>query len=221
MRHLLAVVPALFIFGCSIFGCSIMDPGDRAELRKQIAMLPPDETLFLKKVRMNANALNWLRGKEDNEQMGKLQCRLQAGGVWSDWHDEEPTYLVFDMRECLTDIQLGLTYIMCKDMWVGVNTQAKINEILHEKQVPGVNDVQCRFVWDFRFEPEKVPANLIDPDKVTIDDSIDTLLRLPAPPPGWNLPQLVPLLCPLGAGPGWGCPGTPTDPTGDQPGDHP
>lgn len=40
---------------------------------------------------------------------------------------------------------------------------------------------------------------------------IDAMIALPGPPPGWAVPQLsrlIPLLCPLGAGEGWGCPTT-------------
>jgi hypothetical protein len=68
----------------------------------------------------------------------------------------------------------------------------------------------CRFQWDFRYDP----ADLTDESRITIDSMIDVLVQLPAPPPGWAFPQLVPLLCPLGAGAGWGCPDSPDDPGG-------
>jgi hypothetical protein len=214
-----------------VLGCSILDPGDRDELRRQIAMLPPDTLSFWEKARMNANALDWLvRYKDKNDQVGKLQCRVQAGGTWSGWNDQEPTYTVRDLLDCLlAGGDNPVTYTMCADLFQGVGGAAKKNKILYEQPVPGVTDVQCRFVWDFRYDPEKVPPNLTNPKAITPDDLIDWLIGLPAPPPGWNLPKLAPLLCPLGAGPGWGCPprptdptgGPPTDPTGGPPGDHP
>ncbi len=70
---------------------------------------------------------------------------------------------------------------------------------------PVLASIDCRYVWDFRYEPEKVPPELIDPDEISADDVIDAMIALLAPPPGSAAPQLAPLLCPLGAGPGWGC----------------
>ncbi|WP_437997438.1 hypothetical protein WMF26_42750 [Sorangium sp. So ce185] len=211
--------------------CSIVDPGDREELRRRIAMLPPDTLSTWAKWNMNANAVKWLRMyKDPNDQVGKLQCRLKAGGTWSGWNDQEPTYTVADLLDCLlSGGDIPVTYTMCADLFQGVGDAAMKSKILHEQQVPGVTHVECRFVWDFRYEPEKVPSNLTNPRSITLDELIDWLISLPAPPPGFASPQLVPLLCPLGAGPGWGCPPRPTDlpgeqptdPTGGEPGDHP
>jgi hypothetical protein len=123
-----------------------------------------------------------------------------------------------------------MTYVLCMDQWQSPASQARRTDLMNSLPVPGGANVECRFVWDFRYDPEKVPPELTDPDAVSTDDMIDCVIGLPAPPPGWNfLPELVPLLCPLGAGSGWGCPprptdptgGQPTDPTGGQPGDHP
>src|SRR4051812_46155135 len=96
MRHLLAALLVLLTFGCSV-----LDSGDRDELRHQIGAMPSDKISFMTKVAMNAKALNWLRHRPPNDQMGKLQCRLQAGGQWSGWNDQEPTYTVAEMIECL------------------------------------------------------------------------------------------------------------------------
>jgi hypothetical protein len=225
MRHLLAAL--LVLLG---FGCSILDPGDRDELRRQIAMLPPSTLSTWEEWNMNANAVRWLKTyKDDNDQVGKLQCRVQAGGTWSGWNDQEPTYTVADLLECLLTPDIRVTYTMCPDFFVGRDGTPRKNKILNEEPVPGVTAVECRFVWDFRYEPEKVPPNLTNPKEVTSDDLIDWMIGLPMPPPGWNIPEIIPLLCPLGAGPGWGCPprptdptgGQPTDPTGGQPGDQP
>lgn len=210
--------------------CSIVDPGDRAELREQLATLPPETLSTWAKWRMNANAVRWLLTyKDPNDQVGKLQCRLKAGGTWSGWNDQEPTYTVSDLLECL----LGggdnpVTYTMCADLFQGVGGAAMESKLLREDPVPGVTHVECKFVWDFRYEPEKVPANLTNPRAITLDDLIDWLITLPAPPPGWAHPEFVRLLCPLGAGTDWGCPPRPTDlpgestePAGDETGDHP
>jgi hypothetical protein len=216
MRPLLAP-----LFVLLAFGCSVLDPGDRDELRSQIAMLPPEGASFMTRTVMNSKALDWLHGRPPNDQVGKLQCRLQAGGQWTDWADQEPTYTVDDLKDCLLYSSGGtpVTYTMCLDFFLGRDGTAKEHEILDEQQVPGVTNVECRFVWDWRYEPEKVPRKLTDPSAITADDTINCLIGLPAPPPGWAFPELVPLLCPLGAGPGWGCPPRPTDPTGGQPTD--
>lgn len=224
MKRLLACLLVLFAFGCSV-----LDSGDRDELRHQIAMMPPANQGILTTWAMNAKALDWLFHRPENDQVGKLQCRLQAGGQWTDWADQEPTYTVAEMIECLLTDRIAVTYLMCRDRFLGVDGTAKRNAILNEQQVPGVTNVECRFVWDFRYDPEKLPPKLTDPKAITPDDIINGMIGAPAPPPGWSFPELVPLLCPLGAGPGWGCPprptdptgGQPTDPTGGQPGDHP
>ncbi|KYF75866.1 hypothetical protein BE17_28995 [Sorangium cellulosum] len=149
--------------------------------------------------------------------MGKLQCRYQAGGQWSRWTDQEPTYTVADMLECLTERAFAVTYVMCKDEWYYLERQTRATDLLNSLPVPGGANVECRFVWDFRYEPEKVPPELVDPNEVTLDDVIDAMIGLPGPPPGWVHPELIPLLCPLGAGPGWGCPPRPSDPPGGDP----
>ncbi|WP_437956668.1 hypothetical protein WME76_35585 [Sorangium sp. So ce119] len=212
------------------FGCSIMDPGDRDELRERIAALPPDTLSYWDKVVMNTNALRWLKlYKDPDDQVGKLQCRLKAGGTWSGWNDQEPPYTVADLIDCLLGGgDIAVIYTMCAGELQGRGNAAMKLKILHEEQVPGVTHVECRFVWDPRYEPEKVPSDLTSPRGMTPDELIDWLIGLPAPPPGWAFPELVPLLCPLGAGPGWGCPPRPTDlpgeqptnPTGGEPGDH-
>ncbi|WP_437276569.1 hypothetical protein WME90_35735 [Sorangium sp. So ce375] len=213
MRHRLCAL--LVLLTC---GCSILDPSDRDELRGRIATLPPAEMSLMKKMVMNVKAMRWLEHKDENDQMGKLQCRYQAGGQWSQWSDQEPTYTVADMLECLIHRPFAVTYIMCKDEWASLERQLRKTDLENSRPIPGGASIDCRFVWDFRYEPEKVPPELIDPDEIGADDIIDAMISLPGPPPGWAVPpQIVPLLCPLGAGPGWGCPPSPTDPTGGEP----
>jgi hypothetical protein len=216
----------LVVFAC---GCSIVDPSDRDELRDQIAAMPLEEISRLRMLGMNSAAIKWLEGRPPGDQMGKIQCRYQAGGQWTNWADQEPSFIVDDMRDCLIRRPFLVNYLMCKDEWEALQRQIRKTDLENSLPIPGGATVECRFVWDFRYDPEKGPAELTDPDAVDLDDIINTLIALPAPPPGWAFPRLVPLLCPLGVGPGWGCPpgptdptgGQPTDPTGGQPGDRP
>jgi hypothetical protein len=212
MRRLRAALLVLLAFGCSI-----LDPGDRDELVRKIELMPSAQISTLKKLTLNANALDWLQNRPDTDQVGKLQCRMKAGGTWSDWADQEPTYTVADMWKVLLIEGTEVTYTDCPDYWLGRDGKAKESAILHEQPVPGVTGFECRFVWDFRYEPEKVPPNLTDSKVISTEDIIEAIIGLPAPPPGWAFPELVPLLCPLGAGPGWGCPPNPNDLPGDQP----
>ncbi|WP_437809595.1 hypothetical protein [Sorangium sp. So ce1078] len=216
----------LVVLAC---GCSIVDPSDRDELRNRIAAMPPDRIEYLTKLSMDSAATKWLQTRDKNDQVGKLQCRYQAGGQWTDWADQEPPCTVADILDILLGTPENITYVMAKGLWESVETQARKTDLMNSLPIPGGATVECRFVWDFRYDPEKLPAELTDPDAVDFDDIMEALIQLPAPPPGWALPELVPLLCPLGAGPGWGCPpdptdptgGEPTDPTGGQPGDRP
>ncbi|WP_438005218.1 hypothetical protein WME89_41815 [Sorangium sp. So ce321] len=200
-------------------GCSIVDPSDRDELRDRIAAMPLQAISELKRWGMNTAAVRWLRSKDEKDQVGKLQCRYQAGGQWTNWADQEPPLTVADMLYHLIKTPLWITYEMAKDQWESVERQARKTDLMNSLPIPGGATVECRFVWDFRYDPEKVPVELTDPDEFDSDDIIDAMIAVPAPPPGWAFPELVPLLCPLGAGPGWGCPPTPTDPTGGQPTD--
>ncbi|WP_437286083.1 hypothetical protein [Sorangium sp. So ce406] len=198
-------------------GCSIVDPSDRDELRDRIAAMPLQAISELKRLGMNAAAIRWLDRKDERDQVGKLQCRYQAGGQWTNWADQEPPLTVAEMLYNLIKTPEWITYEMAKDLWVSVQGQARKTDLMNSLPIPGGATVECRFVWDFRYDPEKVPAELTDPNEVDTDDMIDTMIALPAPPPGWAFPQLVPLLCPLGAGPGWGCPPGPTDLPGEEP----
>jgi len=121
-------------------GCSIVDPSDREELRQKIAMLPPETLSSWDKWNMNVNAVKWLKlYKDPNDQVGKLQCRLKAGGTWSGWNDQEPTYTVEDLIQCLLGGgHIPVTYTMCADEFQGRGNAAMNLKILHEEQVPGV-----------------------------------------------------------------------------------
>ncbi|KYF67089.1 hypothetical protein BE11_21900 [Sorangium cellulosum] len=66
-----------------------------------------------------------------------------------------------------------MTYAMCADLLQAVGNSVMESKILREEQVPGVTHVECRFVWDPRYEPEKVPSNLTSPRGMTPDELTD------------------------------------------------
>ncbi|KYF52783.1 hypothetical protein BE04_44770 [Sorangium cellulosum] len=204
-----------------VVGCSIVDPEDREELRRQIASMPSSEANEYKRWYMKWRAQRWLAGKDPNDEVGKVQCRDNEGGLWSGWYDRPNKFLsVEDVVNCLVK-KANSTYLFCAEefaSWVVPDAKKEI-----EKLLPAYTDIECKYVWDFRYEPEKVDPKMVDPDAITPDDLIEALITLPGPPPGWVLPRFAPLLCPLGAGPGWGCPPRPSDsfPTGGEPTDPP
>ncbi|WP_437724332.1 hypothetical protein [Sorangium sp. So ce861] len=201
-----------------VVGCSIVDPGDRAELRHQIATMPRDKMTDMERWFMHERAKEWLEAKDKNDQVGKVVCRDNEGGLWSGWYDRPNKVLtVSDVVNCLVKKPNFPTYLFCADefaSWVVPDAKREI-----EKLLPEFTDVECKYVWDFRYEPEKVDPKMVDPATHTADDYIDAMIALPGPPPGWAFPQFAPLLCPLGAGPGWGCPPRPSDsiPAGGEP----
>lgn len=215
MRRQLAAL--LVLLTC---GCSVVDPADVDALSDRIAMMPPGTQEYLIRLAMNSKAVDWLRTRPPHDQVGKLQCRYQAGGKWTEWADQEPVLTVTLLIDLLLEAGKDITYEMAKDEWESVERQARKTDLLNSLPIPGGASVECRFVWDFRYEPEKVPAKLTDPDAIEPEDIMSALIVLPAPPPGLpasQLPRLIPVLCPLGAGEGWGCPPRPDDPTGREP----
>lgn len=199
-------------------GCSILDPGDRDELRNQIAMMSPSDKKIYKRWLMNFKAQQWLEPKkEENDQIAKVQCRDDEGGAWSEWYDRpDKVYSVQDMLNCLIKKPRYYSYLECIDESMDYVVPDAKKELLG--LLPAGTDVDCRYVWDPRYEPEKVDPKIVDPDAITPDDLIEAMIALPGPLPGAPLPQFAPLLCPLGAGPGWGCPPRPSDtiPTGGE-----
>lgn len=212
MRRLLAVTLMLFAVGCSI-----MDPGDREELRKRIQLMPENQMSMFTREAMKVAAHRFLEGKRDTERIGKLECRVKEDGAWSDWYEHLDDLRVPWMRDCLW--KQPLTFMMCIEFWQAEQVTDRREFLKATATNPDSIDVECRFIPDPGYEPEKLPSKMIDSKAISIDDIIDTLVALPAPPPGWAFPELVPLLCPLGAGEGWGCPPRPDDPPGGQPTD--
>ncbi|WP_437953022.1 hypothetical protein WME98_21630 [Sorangium sp. So ce296] len=67
-----------------VAGCSILDPEDRAELRRQIAAMPHDELMEMKRWTMHELAKEWLETRDENDQVGKVVCRDNEGGYGAD-----------------------------------------------------------------------------------------------------------------------------------------
>ena len=190
--------------------CSIMDPDDRQALRDRLADMMPTDLARLRKGAMNGRGIIYFNGRPSNDQVGTLYCREYAEGQWGDWRKEEAEdrlWQVKDVLDCLKYDPFDVSYLDCKDQFLAVQTKLKKGEIMAQ-QMPG-RDAECRFEFDWRYEPDVLPEELWKEESISYDDIIDHLVGLPAPPPGFIVPELAPLLCPLGAGPGWGCPSDP------------
>ncbi|MDC3953178.1 hypothetical protein [Polyangium jinanense] len=212
MNPLLRAV-AIGVFALVLPSCSIMDPDDRQALRDRLAAMAPEDMVLLRRTVLNAKGLNYFQQRPSNDQVGRLFCREYADGQWGDWK-EEKRWEVKDVIECLMTDGLAVTFILCKDKFLYTEMSKKKGDIMAQ-QIPG-KDAECRFDFDWRYEPEKLPEEIWKEESISFDDVIDVLVSLPAPPPGFIAPELVPLLCPLGAGPGWGCPSDPAT-EGDPP----
>jgi hypothetical protein len=215
-RWIQAAAIALVLVGG--MGCSILDPGDREELRNYIASMPPDRRSTLRSAVMNSRTVSWLQSKPTYDQVGKLQCREYTEGEgWGAWRNKEPSHTVAQMLDCLKHEPRFVTYLECKDMWFHTQAQVEKEKVM-ARQVAGA-DVECRYEWDFRYAPENVPRYFVDFNAISVDDIIAFLITSSAPPPGFAASEFAPLLCPLGAGPGWGCPDTPATEGEPSPGD--
>jgi hypothetical protein len=64
-------------------GCSIVDPADVDALSDRIAMMPPGTQAYMTRLGMHGAAIKWLLTRPPHDQVGKLQCRYQAGGNWT------------------------------------------------------------------------------------------------------------------------------------------
>ncbi|MDI1448000.1 hypothetical protein [Polyangium sp. 6x1] len=192
--------------------CSIMDPDDRQALRDRLAGMMPEDIFQLRKGAMNGRGILYFKERPSNDKVGKLYCREYVEGQWQDWKGDKE-WRVDDVLDCLRNDPFNVSYLDCKDQFLSTETTLKKGDIMAQ-QTPG-KDVECRFEFDWRYEPDILPEELWKAESISFDEMIDFLVSLPAPPPGFIAPELAPLLCPLGAGPGWGCPSDPyteTDP---------
>ncbi|WP_437606233.1 hypothetical protein WMF20_35265 [Sorangium sp. So ce834] len=199
--------------------CSIVDPDDRASLRDMVASLPSAQGEAWKLMTMNAKAIQYLNGRPPNDQVGKYECRVRNGDKFGAWSQLGQSLMVKDVLRCLRTSVVEAQYVSCVDAWK-LTMQRRAAASFDRLGLDG----ECRYVWDSRYEPEKLPQDCVDPDAVTIDDTVEALISSETPPPlpGGLPPGLLPVLCPLAEHPdAWGCPGGPSGPPGQTPGDEP
>lgn len=164
-------------------GCSVTPPGDREELRREIATMPRERMTQLERSFMHDRAKAWLRDKDENDQVSKVQCRDDEGGKWSGWYDRPDKVLtVRGVIQCLVKKPNFPTYLSCVDGFAEHAVPDAQREL--ERLLPDPTGVECRHVWDFRYEPAKVDPKMVAPDAITPDDYIDAMSAGPAPPPG-------------------------------------
>jgi len=118
--------------------------------------------------------------------------------------------LVEFMTTCLRG-GLTHTYVFCALFWakphIKIIQKELVDKLKNSTTLQSIGadlsklNVECRYEWDARYDPVSgdVPINCVDPAAVSDDDIINAIL---------------PYLCPLDAGPGWGCPGAPNNPSG-------
>ncbi|XXX73858.1 hypothetical protein WMF30_40050 [Sorangium sp. So ce134] len=199
--------------------CSVLDPDDRAELRDLVASLPGPQADAWRLMTMNAKAIQYLNGRDENEQVGKYECRAGSGGKLGPWVQFGESLQVDALLKCLRTNHIEAQYLSCVDAWKLV-MQRRADASFERLGLKG----ECRYVWDSRYEPAKLPQECVDPDAVTVDDTIEALISSDTPPPlpGGLPPGLLPVLCPLAEHPdAWGCPGSPSGPPGEDPGETP
>jgi hypothetical protein len=197
------------------FACTVVDPDDRAGLRERLAALPPPQADTMTLMTMNAKTIQYLNTRDENDQVGKYECRVQ-NGPWSQFGE---SLTVQAMLKCLRTSMVEAQYVNCAEAWQLV-MKRRADAAFKRTGFDG----ECRFVWDFRYQPEKLPPECTDPDAVTLDDTIDAMIASDVPPPlpGGLPPGLIPLLCPLAEHPdAWGCPDSPGGAPGQNPGENP
>ncbi|WP_437591475.1 hypothetical protein [Sorangium sp. So ce1000] len=201
------------------FACSVVDSDDRDQLRDMVASLPGAQGEAWKLMTMNAKAIQYLNSRDDNDQVGKYECRTRIGDKFGAWSQLGESLTVRAMLKCLRTDIVEAQYLSCVDAWKLV-MQRRADASFERLKLDG----ECRYVWDFRYEPEKLPPECVDPDAVTVDDTVEALISSDVPPPlpGGLPPGLIPLLCPLAEHPeGWGCPDSPGGAPGQNPGENP
>lgn len=212
-----SVVVALVLL---VAGCSTADGRDMDLLRQVVSQLPRASLVALKANTMRLAGIAWLKKKKGNREVLKLMCRQQnPDGSWGDWYKEvAPDESGFDTAPTLVDYFLDLMTIDHKS-YLDVKTNADEAAAYHairQSQKYG-RIFQCQNEWTVGFAPEEVPQEIVNPDAVKVDDVVENILRLPAPPPEWvgleGIDKLLPYFCPLAGDPnGWGCPSDPNSP---------
>lgn len=207
-------VAAAFMFGEAVgMGCSVPDPGDEAEMERMVGTLPPSQLDPLVVMTMNTAASEWLGKRPGNDQVMFTECReiSPTVGPWRPTGSFSVT--VFDMLGCLLT-RIDATYASCAKMLgdKAADRALQTRTILFDLNMQAITEYECKSTFDFRYKPERLPAEATDPKAVDTKDVVRAIIRAPVPPPGFLVPGgWLPVLCPLGAGPGWGCPPRPGD----------
>ncbi|WP_155798872.1 hypothetical protein [Sorangium cellulosum] len=191
-------------------GCTVVDPGDRADLRDVIASLPPSQVDAMRLLTMNSNTIQYLSNRPEEDQVGKYECRTRIGDAYGSWQQLGRSLTVAELLKCLRAPQLEAQYVPCANAWASV-MQKRADASFERLGLKG----ECRFVWDVRYEPDKLPEDCVDPDTITPDDMIDAMIgyagRVPPPLAGGLPGGFLAKLCklPLADHGAWGCPEAP------------
>lgn len=195
-------------------GCSVPDGGDRDELEKAVAALPPAKVSLIRQIAQRQAAIKWLNGRVWHETAAEVHCTVNdMPGTWRTGD--------LSVEAMIGMLMAGVCqYADCSLIWMATDGKRAGEQLrgLLQKQFPD-STITCKYVWEPVFDPETgdVPDEVTKPDQVGLSRIIEAIISSPTPPPGFPLEELAPLfptLCPLGAGPGIGCPSTPTDPSG-------
>ncbi len=211
----------ILVLAVMLGACSVMDSDDAAALDVKIAALPPVVVAPLIRSAMARSATDWLRGKPLDDVVARIQCRSRnadlSWGGWEDVHrpfspdvlggepDDGANSLIMTVDFFLSSLQHGdQTYLD-----VFLDEHPKAVEEAATRELETGRETECRQVWSPGYAPSDLPEEATNPDKVLRSELRRMLIEAPVPPPGFPIPEWAPLLCPLGAGPGWGCPPRP------------
>ncbi len=204
----------------ALVACSVMDADDARELDAKIGALPPVVVLPLIRQAMAKSARDWLAGKSRDDIVAKIQCRDHNADLsWGDWENAkrpfpgdiaDPTNpdensLILTVDFFIDSLQHGdQTYldIFLENHWKTVDEAER-------RELETGRETECRQVWAPGYAPSDLPEEATNPDKVLMSELRRILIEAPVPPPGFPVEVWGPELCPLGAGPGWGCPPRP------------
>lgn len=178
-------------------GCSTIDSADKNELIAKIGALPPPAALTLKQVTAHHNSEIYLRKRKPGTKVGGAYCRRfnTNTSAWGDWLPQVDV-TVADVLKCV--VQNLEVYSVCGDLMI-LAAILQAHNVFETANIDA-SQFQCKYRWEQDWSPAEMPTNT-DPDRVTAEDIIESMISMPSPPPGivWgdSLAPLVPLLCPL------------------------
>ncbi len=212
----------ILVLAALLGACSTMDADDARELDAKIAALPQVVVAPLIRSAMAKSARDWLDGKSRDDVVAKVQCRSRRADLsWGDWEDAKRPFpgdiadpanpdensLILTVDFFIDSLQHGdQTYldIFVENHWKTVDEAER-------RELETGRETECRQVWSPGYAPSDLPEEATNPDKVLRIEIRRALIEAPVPPPGFPILEFGPLLCPLGAGPGWGCPPRPNE----------